>query len=311
MAPRLRLLLGGLLCGALAAPLPGGAPGDAAALLQTSVERRGAVTLGEAFVNLLEHGLAALHAQMKAEAAAASGPSQGLGAEAESQAEGSGARPIKGFRFSRNETEVEEGSQVLMLMGYKNKNWADDDDESKACKEKDRFGSKTCKFPYGSNLHVKFAANIGRPVEEGSKMILEVPKPEAKGGMSGMIAKRMQPINVECPACLNHDKCHVKYMGFSFDVKVPPCPIPVGETVFVDKDVMLPSLPVLTSVDGRMGARVTLLREDGSTLGRIGMNFGLGPLPAWDEMEAEAPAEGEGEGEQGGQGKHHHHKHHR
>mmetsp|Transcript_9680 Transcript_9680/g.28577 ORF Transcript_9680/g.28577 Transcript_9680/m.28577 type:complete len:299 (+) Transcript_9680:78-974(+) len=290
------------LCGAVGLPLCRAGLADAGVLLQTSStanEGRGSVTMGEAFVDLLARAFS----QMQANASHV--------LMSETEAEDSASRPVKGFRFSRTSTEVEDGSKVTMLMRYASKNWADDDLSSQGCAEKDDFGSKRCKFPYGSNLHVKFAAKIGRPVEEGSRMIIEMPKPEAKGGMAAMIAKKMQPISVECPACSNHEKCHITYMGHNVSVKVPPCPIPSGETVFVDKEVMLPNLPVISSVDGKMQTTVKLIREDNSTLGKFSMFFALGPLPADDAQEAaEGPSEATEE-QDARHDRHHHHKHHR
>jgi len=276
------------VCGALCVPLCRGAAADAAALLQTSahVDAHSA-SLVDTVANMLTSNLARLGASANAEAA-------------------SKPKVSKGVRFVRNITDVEEGSTLLMQMVPHQVTWADDEEPPpSSCLAHDSFGDNRCRFEYGTKLRLKVKAKIGKPIEEGSTITIDIPKPTApKNSMAAMFLRNVEPIHVECPAC-SATACSVSYMGHDLHMKMPACPIPAGETTFVDKVFPIPSLPGLGSAEGTMLMKMGLKREDGSTLANVHMRMGMGSLedpegPDYEHMHPEEKGHKK-------QQKHHHH----
>mmetsp|Transcript_15667 Transcript_15667/g.44941 ORF Transcript_15667/g.44941 Transcript_15667/m.44941 type:complete len:245 (-) Transcript_15667:144-878(-) len=214
----------------------------------------------------------------------------------------------RGVRFSRNITHIEQGSHMSMLMSTNQNTWADDDPDALGCMGHDKWGDNQCRFEYGSNLKFKVSAKIGKPVKAGSKIVIDVPKPHFGKGSMAMAAAfigRIKPMHMECPACTSEGKCTVEYMDNKIELKIPPCPIPAGETVFVDKTFPLPQVPGLNSAEGSMLVNMTATREDGSVLGQVSLKFGMGSLESVD-----GPADEGEEQSSGGLFKHKHkHKH--
>mmetsp|Transcript_88370 Transcript_88370/g.205601 ORF Transcript_88370/g.205601 Transcript_88370/m.205601 type:complete len:284 (-) Transcript_88370:106-957(-) len=251
----------------------GGGTDDRAYLLQTSVRDADShhATLGEALGSMLSELSPRLDRSLLLLGVSA------FAADAHNKPKGT-----TGVRFSRNISKVEEGSHMTMLMNVQQATYADDDPSTVSCSEHDRFGDNHCQFLFGSNLHMKVSAKIGRPVKEGSRIIIDVPRPYAAKGMAAMLASRMKPLHVECPACSPSQSCTISYMEHNTTIKIPPCPIPAGETVFVDKTFPLPSVPGIKSVEGHVSLHMNLIREDASTLGEVAMKFGVGSLETAD-----------------------------
>jgi len=233
--------------------------GESGHVMLTEAEaERASVTLAGAFADLMASGLAQV---------------QG---EAEVQAETAGLTPsfdkkrrARGFRFSRNTTEVEEGSSLLLSMTGP--------EGGAACEAEDAFGGRRCRLPWGSKVRVKYAVKLGKPLDAGSTITLDIPRPQATG-MASLLARRVEPAHLSCPACTPTKSCSVTYMGRNLTVKMPPCPIPAGEKTFIDKELVLPNFPILNTVDGSVVTSVHLKREDGSSVARITTKMWMGPL---------------------------------
>lgn len=285
--------------GACSALLALGSSGmeDGAVLLQTAAgSTAGLTTLGDAMADVMQstlsaHVMSAL--QLQADRVAAGKPD--------------GPR---GVRFLRQATEVEPESNLTLQIRYNTKTYADDDESTMACLEKDAYGDNRCRMPFGNGVHMKVSAKIGRPIEEGSTIIFDIPKPTiAKGNMVAMFASKVEAAHIECPACTPTEACNITYMGHKVTLKMPPCPIPAGEKVFVDKDFPIPSVPMLSKVEASCLMNMTLKREDGSQLAHLSMKMGMGSLtppsaqatPAAEVEPAPAAAEHEHKGH-----KHHH-----